>query len=446
MVHGRLILGIVALVALVPNPACARPLAVSSSAAPPAAGVETTIAAARKILAENYVLPGVAAELDEALARAASRGVFRDLAGDALASRVNAEMRKVTSDVHLQMRYQPRMAALLASAPAEDTSDGGAWDEALERQLRRTNAGVRELEVLPGNIRYLAYDSFGWGAPVAQQAIATAMEFLRGGEAIIIDLRDNAGGSIYAEAAIASYFLPPDTKLTRFEMRGLPGETTETSATPFTLAGKPTYVLVGPATVSAAEAFATHASTFGFGTLVGATTRGGGYTIRAYPLPGGYVLSVSVGRAIDAATGAGWEGVGVVPAIAVPPGKALAAAKARAMERLLGEMSGAERARGERLLAFYRAQVDPVVPALPLADYAGRYGGFSVTSERGELTMRFGDLSPEVLTPIGANLFAAASDPATQIRFISEGGAVVALELDSGNGAPAQIARTTGAP
>lgn len=438
----NLILALAAVVFAMPNSARSQIAQEPATAASPAE-VETTIAAARKALADRYVLPDVAAKLDQALARTAAAGAFRGLSGDALATRVNAEMGEITCDVHLQMRYQPELAELLAALAADSSSTGGDWDEALERQYQRTNAGVRKLEVLPGNIRYLAYDTFGWGTPAAMQAIATAMEFLRHADAIIIDLRNNAGGSTYAEAAIASYFLPPDTRLTRFEIRGMADEITRTSTAPFSLAGKPTFVLIGPATVSGAEWFAMHASTFGFGTLVGGRSRGGGYTVRAVPLPGGYVLSVSVGRALDAETGTDLEGIGVSPAIAVPADKALAVAQATAMERLLAGKAGAERAQGERLLAYYRALMEPIAPALPLTDYTGHYGDFRVEVQRGDLTIRFRDFSPEVLVPVASNTFAAGQ---TLVRFVAEGGAIAALEIDSGNGPPARTARTIAEP
>lgn len=436
----HLILGL-AVSALLPPTAVAQP----SSAEPVAAqDAEAAVAAARTVIKARYVLPDVAQKLDEALARAAAAGAFRGLTGDSLAAHVTSVMNAVTPDAHLRMLYQPQVAALLPPSEARDTPAGAAWDEALGAQLRRTNAGVRQLELLPGNIRYLAYDSFGWGAPVAEQAIATAMAFLREGDAIIIDLRNNPGGSAYAEAAVASYFLPPGTKLARFEIRGETGETTETSAVPFSLAGKPTYVLIGPGTLSAGEVFATHVASFGFGTLVGSTTGGAGYTIRTLPLPGGYTLNVSVGRTVDAETGADWERVGVVPAIEAPANEALAVARAEAMEAVLGALPEAERARGERLLAFYRAQADPVAAALPLPAYAGRFGPFTVAAEDARLTMRFGELASETLVPLAADLFAAESDPGTQVRFVSQGDAVTALELDSGNGPPMRIEREPG--
>jgi hypothetical protein len=352
-------------------------------------------------------------------------------------------MSKVTSDGHLRLSYQPALAAVLPSAEIAGPPKSAAWDKALDDRMRRTNAGVRLLELLPGNIRYVAYDSFGWNSPGAEQSMATAMEFLRGGDAIIIDLRNNPGGYAAAEAALTSYFLPPQTKLLDFEMRdGAPAEGTATSAAPFTLAGKPAYILIGPATLSAAEGFAAHASGFGFGTLVGETTGGAGYTVRGFPLPGGYVFNVSVGRTINAATGTDWEGSGVRPTIAVAADKALFAAEAAATEKLLAGMTDQDRPLGKRLLQFYRAQAYPVAAALPLAAYAGRYGDFSVVAGSGGLSIRFRDFSPERLIPLAPDLFAPDAEPSTQVHFVAQEGAIVALELDTGNGPPARTART----
>jgi len=309
----------------------------------PATTAGATIAAARKVLEEHYLFPDIAAKLDRELNQAASAGAFQGLTGDALATQVNAEMRKVTRDGHLRLTYQPRLAALLSSQP-NVAPQGSGWIEALARQVRETNAGVSKLELLPGNIRYLSYDSFEWGTPAAAEAMATAMQFLRDGDAIIIDLRNNAGGSAEAEAALVSYFVPPGTKLVRFEMRGgADGKPSVSSAAPFSLAGKPTYVLIGPATVSAAEGFAAHAASLHFGTLVGENTGGASYTMRLFPLPGGFTLSVSIGRSINAVTGTDWEGVGIAPSITISDERALAAAEAAAMEKIFLQMGDAER-------------------------------------------------------------------------------------------------------
>ena len=421
----------------VAHPASAQAGIAASSPASPA----EIVAAARKLVAERYVVPETAARLDAALAEAAARGEFDGLAGEPLAARINAVMRSVTPDGHLSASWDPVFSAELAAAPPQgEEEDDEAVPAAFLRQIVNDNAGVRRLEVLPGNIRYLDYRGFWWGTPAAEQALAGAMAFLRGGDALIIDLRNNGGGSAEAVAAMTSYFLPPDTALARFETRGRPGEASRTSAPPFTLAGKPLYVLTSRSSFSAAEEFATHVSAFGFGTLVGATTGGGGFNNEFFGLPDGLVISISTGRPVHAVTGGDWEQVGVAPAIAVVPDKALLRAQSEAMAALVPGLPAGERAAAERVLAYYRALENPVAPALPLAAYAGTYGDRTVEAIDGGLVVRRGNRPASRLVALGPNLFAPEAAPAQRFGFVAEGGRVVALEVDGGSG-PQRIAR-----
>lgn len=427
-------------VALVLVPAAAPLQAQQAPAVAAQADPAVVVAAARRLLAERYVLPDVAARLDAALAEAERRGEFRDVAGSALADRLIAVVRTVTSDGHLYASYNPAQAAAIAAAGAPEDDDF-ALPADYVRQIERDNGGVIRLEVLPGNVRYIDYRQFMWGTSAAEASLAAAMEFLRGGDALIIDLRHNGGGSPGAVAAMASYFLPPGTKLARFEMRGRPGEASETVATPFSLAGKPLYVLTSRRSFSAAEEFATHVSAFGFGTLVGTATGGGGFRNELFALPGGYVLSISTGRPVHAVTGGDWEGTGVAPAIAVADDKALLRAQAEASATIAAGLSGSERAAAERLAAYYRALIDPATPALPLAAYAGVYGDRTVELVDGALLLRRGTRPAARLVPLGANLFASEAAPTLRVAFVTADGAIAALELDNGDGAPNRLSR-----
>lgn len=406
----------------------------------PADDPATVVAATRAAIAERYVLPDTAAKLSAALADPQR---YRGLSGDALAERINADMHQVTADKHLGIRYDPRMAAMLGSQPLPD--DDAAMPPAMARMIARHNGGVRAMEVLPGNIRMVAYDGFEWGTPEAEAAIAGAMQFLRGGDAYIIDLRRNGGGSPGAVAALASYFVPAGTPLMRFEMRGRPGEATTAPKAPFSLAGKPLYVLTSGGTASAAEEFATHVSALGFGTLVGERTAGAGFRNDLLPVGKNYVLSVSSGRAISLKTGRDWEAVGVAPAIAVPVDRAPAAAQAAAMAAIATKSSGDERREAERLAAFYRATAMPVRAAHPLADYAGRYGERRLVVSGERLTSSRGGRPPSVLVPVEANVMVPEGDPLSRFRFVEKDGRIVALEVERIDGSVERIARGTGA-
>ncbi len=294
---------------------------------------------------------------------------------------------------------------------------GAALPPALARQIALRNAGVRELRQLPGNIRYLAYDGFWWGTPESKGALAAAMQFLRGGDAYIIDLRRNGGGSPVAVAAMTGYFIPAGTPLMRFEIRGNPGEETRSPSAPFSLAGKPLYVLTSRGTASAAEEFATHVKALGFGTLVGTTTAGAGFRNDLTPLPGGYVLSVSTGRALSLKTGKDWEKVGVAPAIETTVGDALIRAQAEATARIAATAPADERAANARVADYYRSLANPVALSRPVGDYAGKYGVRTVAVAGSGLTWRIDDRAPVALVPVGPDTFASDLDPTMRVVF-----------------------------
>ena len=425
------LLACAALIALAPTPVRAQPAPVA------AASTADVIAAARKKVAEIYVIPETGAALDKALAAAEAKGAFKGLEGDGLAAKVNEVMHTVTKDGHLGMRYDPQRAAVLAANPPSD-DDEGELPASFQRDIVVANGGVARLEVLPGNIRYLDYRGFMWGTPAAKDAMATAAQFLRGGDAVIIDLRRNGGGDAEAVSALASYFLPAGTELMRFESRGKPGEISKTSAVPFTLADRPVYVLTSKGTFSAAEEFSDHVSAFKFGTLIGENTGGGGFNNTFVPLPGGYVMSISYGRAVHMVTGKDWEQVGIAPAIAVAADQALLRAQAEAMTALAAKAPEDERDTDARLAAFYRAQLTPVDPGMPMAAYAGTYGPRTIAVDASGALTTSREGTPAVkLVAVGPDAFSPETVPSQVFRFVREGGAVVALESDV-PGRPAQ--------
>ncbi|MBL7537684.1 S41 family peptidase, partial [Escherichia coli] len=76
-----------------------------------------------------------------------------------------------------------------------------------ERRARRDNQGLGETRILPGNIRYLRITAFEWVQDQTGVAYDAAMRFLRDGDAIVIDLRGNGGGSHAAVRYLLSHFM-----------------------------------------------------------------------------------------------------------------------------------------------------------------------------------------------------------------------------------------------
>jgi len=417
--------------------AAAPALAQAPQAAPaaaatnlPPANPQAVVAQVRRIIADRYVLPERRPALDAVLAEGLSSGRYAVTDSATLAQRINEDLARVGQDGHLNFRFDPRQAQMLAAAGG---GAGGPSDpSAMERQVRANNHGVRELRVLPGNIRYMDYRGFEWIGPESAAALENAMRFLSGGDAIVIDLRYNGGGDPAAVQYLVSHFMEPGRPLMTFHMNGQPSP--DRTATLAELpagrfVGKPLYVLTSPMSASAAEEFAGHVAGYRLGELVGGNTAGAGFRNDMVPIEGGYLLSVSVGRAVLAATGRDWEGVGIAPTIQAQVPQALDAAQAHALRRLATTAPEAERPRLAALADALTARFEPRTAALPLSAYAGRFGERVVTLDGNRLTYRFADRPVINLLPLGGNRFALDSDPAVQVNFAAAGDRVSGFEM-----------------
>lgn len=417
------------------SPVCAQ-VAPSPHAVAPRSG-RAVVEDVRKLVRENYVVPERRAAIDTVLAKGIASGRYDGIDSAELAQRVTEDMASVAHDKHLNLRFDPRAPA----APRHGPGPGGPGPgdpAAEEAQARSNNYGVVDLRVLPGNVRVMTYNGFIWTGPESARALDQAMEFLKGGDAAIIDLRANGGGSPEAVRHIASYFVPPNTLLVTFHMRSDPPTTSSTGpAAP--AAGmwpkdKPVYVLTSGRTASAAEEFSSHVAGFHFATLVGETTAGAGYRNEIVPIEGGFALSVSVGRP-ELPNGRGdWEAKGVAPEVAVPVDQALSKALQLAYGRLGVGAPGPRKTDYAWMAAAQGALVSPAALARPVDAYAGRFGVRVVSVEGQKLVYRRDGGVSSALLPIGPDLFALDADPLTHIRFIAEGGAVTGFELQRSDG------------
>lgn len=407
----------------------------SAPAAPNEVDPRAVVAEVRRIIAERYVLPERRPALDAILAQGLASGRYNVREPGALAERINADLETAGKDRHLNFGFNPQQAEMLSAAHNKSQPDPGAY----QRQVRAANHGVTELKLLPGNIRYLAYDGFHWIGPESAAALDTAMRFLAGGDAVIIDIRRNGGGSPAAVQYLVSHFLPAGRPLVTFHMNGNPSPD-RLAALPELPAGrmvdKPLYVLTSGGSASAAEEFAGHVGGYKLGELVGETTAGAGFRNDLVPIPGGFVLSVSVGRAVLASTGKDWEAVGILPTIRTPVAAALDAAQAHALRRIAAKATPKERPKLEALADAVAAKMEPRAPALPLQTYTGKFGERVVGLDGGKLYYQRGARPRTALIPLGGHRFAFETDPAQQLEFATSGNSVPAFSLATAGGSP----------
>jgi hypothetical protein len=171
------------------------------------------------------------------------------------------------------------------------------------------------------------------------------MSALQKTRALIVDVRRNRGGSPDSVSYLVSYFLSSakPVHINTFINRN-PGTETFRSTdflsktTPFSYVGKPVYVLTSGRTFSGGEEFAYDMQVMKLAELVGETTGGGANPGGTVPLAAGLTMFVPGGRARNPITGTNWEGVGVMPDVAVSSENALKVA----LERLGVSPAGIE--------------------------------------------------------------------------------------------------------
>jgi len=152
------------------------------------------------------------------------------------------------------------------------------------------------------------------------------MRFLANAQAIIIDVRENGGGS---GDYLSSYFLPYPTQLSGSYSRQTGSLTESWTRRDIGMEPRldvPVFILTGPNTFSASESFAYDMQSRKRATLVGEPTKGGAHSVDVFGIDDKFEFYISTERAVSPVTGGNWEGTGVIPDIRVSAAAALDAA------------------------------------------------------------------------------------------------------------------------
>ena len=192
------------------------------------------------------------------------------------------------------------------------------------------------MEVLPGNIGYLNLTAL-YRPDEAREAITAAFRLLQHSDAIILDLRNNGGGSPETAVLILSYFFEEEG-LPLFEIvsRSVSIRSYATDSPPLTdrYDKCPVFVVTSMKTFSAGEGLAFVLQERGRARIIGETTAGAANPGRPYPATTGVEVTVPNGKVRTAVTGRNWEGSGVVPDIKVAAKDALRHAHIQALREM----------------------------------------------------------------------------------------------------------------
>ena len=276
------------------------------------------------------------------------------------------------------------------------------------------------------------------GAGATAQA---AMNFLGNADALIIDLRQNGGGSPSMIQLITSYLYGPErVHLNNFYNRPR-DEYTQTWTLPY-VPGKrrpdiDVYVLTSQSTFSAAEEFSYNLRNLERATLIGETTGGGAHPGGTQIATSRFTIWVPDGRAINPITNTNWEGVGVEPHIKVPAQEALETAQITALETIFKrKMDQGEDTFGIEwaLEGLKAAKNKVIIEEAKLKSYAGTYGPRKLTFKNGKLYYQREGANEYVLIPMTEKKFRIEEIPYFRIELIEENGKINAIKGNYSSG------------
>ncbi len=300
----------------------------------------TVASTAGEKLEAAYVYPSRAREAATLLRRNAAAGAYDGLGGEALATRLTADIRTIQHDKHVNLRYS-------AEVNPPDTPDNAtpspAQRAAQVQRARQGGYGLARVAHLPGNVGYIDVRAFPGASEELNQVFDSAANAVAFSDAVVLDLRRNHGGSPDSIARLLSHFLPPKTHLNDFVGRGDGeppiSESTFTEAVPGPVITAPLYVLISNETFSGGEECAYDVQGLKRGTLIGATTGGGANPGGTRRIDDHFSIFIPTERARNPITKTNWEGAGVKPDIDVARDRALTTAYAMAIDAKLRDTS-----------------------------------------------------------------------------------------------------------
>lgn len=277
----------------------------------------------------QYIYPSVAAKTVEALRQNTPR-YERLTDTKAFVAALNRDLYASTHDKHVHVLY-PYDA---------DEANGERHRTAAHQEEVAQNYGFINTDRLLGNVGYIDFQYFSSDSGVAD-AIESAMRFVAGTDALIIDIRGNGGGNPVAAQIFEGYFFTRPKQMTSIILRnaqtGIETERQQYTA-PIAPAllylDKPIYLLTSKMTFSCAEQFAYDLQNLKRVTIVGERTAGGANPGRFDSLGDNFAIFMPDGRAYSNVTKTNWEDTGVTPDVPVAGKDALVQAYTLALRRV----------------------------------------------------------------------------------------------------------------
>jgi C-terminal processing protease CtpA/Prc len=289
------------------------------------------VASLQSLIEQKYFNEAAIPRINSSLAGALAGGDLsqsKDL--NELAARLTSVLYESTHDKHL-----------FVSVSAPSVHGGGTPQMTRAEAARLSNYGMKAAKVLEGNVGYLEVTSF-YRRDEGAETIDAAMRFLARTDALILDFRNNGGGSPETAVQLLSYFFA-EPNLTLFAIVPRSGETeverTVQAGVAYRDESRPLYILVSAHTWSAGEGVPFLLQERSRAKVIGETTAGAANPAAPYHINPALSVTIPFGRIESAVKKTNWEGVGVAPDTVVSPDKAFQEAYVQALEEILARTS-----------------------------------------------------------------------------------------------------------
>ena len=301
-----------------------------------------------------------------------------------LAKQIANTIQQVHQDPHLEVSYDPNFKGEENAKPSEEEVKQS------KKFWKEQNYSFKKVDILPGNIGYLPFNGFVDDIESAKPTVYAALKFLANTSAIIIDLRENQGGSPEMVSQIESYFFKEKIHMNDLIYRGAK-DTTIFYADPAKAdslnLGMPLYILTSGKTFSAAEDFSYGMQMAKRAVIVGEVTGGGAHPQMPFSIGQGFVASIPFARSYNPITKTDWEGTGVLPDIKVSADKALIRAQEAIFKaQLLGAKDEKEKHKSEYYLnSLIPTKAIKNIPLDLLKQFTGTYPDVTIYLEKNKL-------------------------------------------------------------
>jgi hypothetical protein len=278
-------------------------------------------------LRDHYPNPDVANSAARSLRIQNALGRFRSAAEPAaFAALVTSRLRESTHDNHLEVVFSER-EFLPNAGPSPEI------EEQYRAAVLASNCTFQPVRTLPGNIGYLKFNTFPDPSLCASTA-ASAMDALNSSSAVILDLRDNSGGSPQMVMFLAAYFFDRPVFFWNPREGNESRMWTRSPVSRSRLASTPLIVLTSSRTYSAAEHFTYNMKMLHRAVIVGETTSGATDVGVFHRIDAHFGIGISESRVRNPYSTPDWAVTGVSPDISVPSDQALQAAQQRVAQLL----------------------------------------------------------------------------------------------------------------